>query len=400
MKPSDFFSFQSKKTLLESSLFQNKPVYVQFYITARCNLTCKQCNIRYANADVRECTLEEIKRIAENFAKIGVAIILLTGGEPFTRQDLPEIIYEFESRGIHVRMQTNGLATEEQIHKAVTFGGHDISISLDSLRPYVQDDINGGFPKSWNRALASVALFTKYLPKEKSFASFGCVLQRDNLNDIEGVIRFGSRIGWFTSLVPIHVSDNFHPLGFRTYDQRLRFQTKECNHVDRVVERVRTMRGEGYLLYDSDQYLDDIKRFVKNEPTTWRSKHGGVCDSPNLYFAVLPNGYFAPCCDWRFPKVVPTYADDFPNVYKQKQFRRDVFDITSKCKGCMYGSYPEMTIAMRFNKAKLQRLKNFFTGSAEKPWPMTYESLVETAAEVLKEFKSFEFISYAKKTLF
>src|SRR5438128_10403706 len=101
-----FFSTRSQKTLLQSTLFQNKPVYIQFYITARCNLTCKQCNIRYANADMRECTLEEIKQIAENFATMGVAIVLLTGGEPFTRQDLPEIIKEFESRGIHVRMQT------------------------------------------------------------------------------------------------------------------------------------------------------------------------------------------------------------------------------------------------------------------------------------------------------
>ena len=101
------FSFQTNKTLLEASLFQNKPVYVQFYITARCNLTCVQCNIRYANADMRECTLEEVKAIAENFAKIGVGMVLLTGGEPFTRADLPEIIHEFETRGVHVRMQTN-----------------------------------------------------------------------------------------------------------------------------------------------------------------------------------------------------------------------------------------------------------------------------------------------------
>lgn len=384
---SSFFSYRSKRTLIESALFQNKPVYIQFYVTARCNLTCKQCNIRYANADMRECTLEEIKRIAENFAKIGVAIVLLTGGEPFTRQDLPEIIREFESRGIHVRMQTNGLATKEQIHKAIEYGGHDISISLDSLHQKVQDEINGGFYKSWNKALESVAVFSKYLPPERSFASFGCVLQRDNLQDIEGVIRFGSKIGWFTSLVPIHVSDNFHPLGFRTYDQSLRFRPDEYETVDTVVERVRAMREEGYLLYDSDQYLDDIKRFVRRVPTTWRDKNGGVCDSPGLYFAVLPNGDFAPCCDWRFSRAVHTYDDDFPEVYRNRTFRKDVYAITSACKGCMYGSYPEMTISMRFNAAKIQRIRNFFTKSPEKPWPVTYTSLVKTASGVLRDIK-------------
>jgi MoaA/NifB/PqqE/SkfB family radical SAM enzyme len=384
----DIFSTSSKKTLTRSALFQDAPVYVQFYITARCNLTCQQCNIRYANADVRECTLEEIKRIADNFAIMGVAMVLLTGGEPFVRADLPEIIREFESRGVHVRMQTNGLASKEAIHKVVEYGGNDISISLDSLHPPTQDKINGGFAKSWHRALETMSYFSQYLPKKNSFASLGCVLQRDNLQDIEDVIRFGTKISWYTSLVPIHISDTFHPLGFRTYDQALRFKQSEFSKVDTVIERVRVMRDEGYLLYDSDQYLDDIKRFVRNEPTTWRGKHNGVCDSPNLYFAILPNGDFAPCCDWRMPQAVHTYARDFPKIYRDSHFRRDVYAITSACKGCMYGSYPEMTISMRFWKAKLQRIKTFVTNSPPKNWPITYDSMVHIAEDILAEKRS------------
>ena len=54
------FSHLSKSTLAQAALFKNKPVYVQFYITARCNLTCQQCNIIYSNSDVRECNIDEI----------------------------------------------------------------------------------------------------------------------------------------------------------------------------------------------------------------------------------------------------------------------------------------------------------------------------------------------------
>ena len=77
------FSLQSKISLARSTLFQDQPVYVQFYITARCNLTCNQCNIIYANSDTRECTIDEIKIIGDNLAEIGTAIILLTGGHGF-----------------------------------------------------------------------------------------------------------------------------------------------------------------------------------------------------------------------------------------------------------------------------------------------------------------------------
>lgn len=376
------FSSLSKVNLAKAVLFKNTPVYVQFYVTARCNLTCKQCNIIYANSDVRECTLDEIKVIADNFAEIGVAMVLLTGGEPFVRQDLPEIIRAFESRGVHVRMQTNGIATEEQIAKAIEAGGKDISISLDSLWPDTQDDINGQFQKSWHKALRAMAHFTRYLPSEGSFAALGCVMQRDNLDDIPDLIKFGSKIGWFTSLVPIHVTDYLTPMSFRSFDQAAKFRPDEYAKVDALVERTRAMRKEGYLLYDSDQYLDDIKRFVKNEPIEWRNKHDGVCDSPNLYFAILPNGAFAPCCDHRIPTHVPTHDKSFPAVYKSKSFRDEVFTKTSACGGCMFGSYPEMTIALRFLAATVDRVKLFLTSPPKKPWPVSYEQMLQWAEEI------------------
>lgn len=379
------FSSLSKMTLAKAALFQDAPVYVQFYVTARCNLTCEQCNIIYANSDVRECTIDEIKRIADNFADMGVAIVLLTGGEPFARKDLPEIIYAFESRGVHVRMQTNGFASEDQIARAVEAGGKDISISLDSLEPERQIKINDASSKSWHQALKAMALFTKYLPKEGSFASLGCVLQPQNMGDIEDVVRFGSEISWFSSLVPVHVSDYAHPRGFRTFDHTLRFRPDELPVVDAVIERVRKMRKEGFLLFDSDQYLDDIKRFVRDEPITWRSHNNNVCDTPNLYFALLPNGEFAPCCDHRLGNSYPAYESNFPKIYRSKAWRDEVAQVTRACDGCMYGSYPEMTISMRYMAAKLQRVGTFLTSPPEKNWPLTYEQLLELAEKIRNE---------------
>lgn len=379
------FSSLSKMTLARAALFQDAPVYVQFYVTARCNLTCEQCNIIYANSDVREATIGEVERIADNFAAMGVAIVLLTGGEPFARKDLPQIIRAFESRGVHVRMQTNGFASEEQIVKAIEAGGKDISISLDSLHPTRQDKINGAFNDSWHQALRAMALFTKHLPAEGSFASLGCVLQPQNMGDIEDVVRFGTEISWFTSLVPVHVSDQVHPRGFRTFDQALRFRPAEHATVDAIVERVRAMRKEGFLLYDSDHYLDDIKRFVRGQPITWRDRNGGVCDSPNLYFALLPNGEFAPCCDHRLANSYPAYAPDFPQRYRDRAWREEVAQVTRPCEGCMYGSYPEMTISMRFMAAKIQRVGTFFASPPAKKWPLSYEEILAVAERIRNE---------------
>jgi len=379
------FSRLSKMTLAKAAIYQNAPVYVQFYITSRCNLTCDQCNIIYANSDVRECTIDEIKRIGDNFAAMGVAIVLLTGGEPFARKDLPEIILAFESRGVHVRMQTNGFASEEQIARVVEAGGRDISISLDTLNPGLQDKINGGFKKSWHKAIEAIALFSKFLPKEGSFASLGCVLQPQNLGDIEDVVRFSTKISWFSSLVPVHVTDYAHPRGFRAFDETLRFRPEELSLVDTVVEHVRNMRKDGFLLFDSDQYLDDIKHFVRNEPIAWRSRNANMCDTPNMYFALLPNGEFAPCCDHRLVNSYPAYASHFPSIYRSKAWRVEVAKVSRACNGCMYGSYPEMSISMRFMQAKLQRLRTFFTSPPVRKWPLRYDELVELAENIRNE---------------
>ena len=379
------FSLQSKLSLARSTLFQDQPVYVQFYITARCNLTCNQCNIIYANSDVEECSMYQIEHIAENFAKMRVAIVLLTGGEPFARKDLPEIVRAFEKRGIHVRMQTNGYATEEQIEKCVEAGGKDISISLDSLVPLKQDDINGGFNKSWHRAIKSISLFSKYLNSENSFASLGCVLQKDNIDDIKKVIKFGTEIGWFTSLVPIHITNQIKPRGFRTFDQSLKFEKTDYKKVDRLLEEIKNMKKNKYLLYDSDEYLENIKLFIRNEKITWRRENNNVCDSPNLYFALLPNGEFSPCCDFRLENSYPAYSKEFPKIYKNKIFRDEVSKITSMCEGCMYGSYPEISISMRFLYAKIQRIQNFFTKQPKKNWPLSYEQIIDIAKSIEHE---------------
>ena len=45
---SSFFSLRTKARLARSILTRDHPVYVQFYVTARCNLECEQCNIIYS----------------------------------------------------------------------------------------------------------------------------------------------------------------------------------------------------------------------------------------------------------------------------------------------------------------------------------------------------------------
>ena len=263
--------------LASSVLTKNTPAYVQFYVTARCNLACEQCNIIYANADQEECSLDSVERIAKNLSKIGVSTVLLTGGEPFIRKDIIEVAKIMIKNGVHPRLQTNGLATKEQLEAMANIGAHDISISLDTLIPEVQDQINGDFTNSWSRAINAIANVNNSFPEE-SFAVLGCVIAPRNFQRISSVIKFATEIGWWVSLVPAHVTKRSNPRNFSTYDESLKFDVSQYSELKSVIEDAKRMRNEGSNLYDSDEYLDDIYRFLTNQPIRWRDKNSGVCD--------------------------------------------------------------------------------------------------------------------------
>jgi MoaA/NifB/PqqE/SkfB family radical SAM enzyme len=351
-----YFNTRQKLRLANSLVTKTAPAYVQFYVTARCNLACEQCNIIYADGDSREVNLAQIRKIAENLAEIGVCMVLLIGGEPFVRRDLPRIVEAFVDNDIHVRLQTNGLASEEMLQRCVDAGGHDISISLDSLDGAVQDTINGGFRQSWEKAIRTIAVVNRIFPADGT-AFFGTVLMPRNLEHIVDVLEFATAIGWGVSLVPAHVSTPDRPQGFRTFDDDglCRFLPSSYPRVRQVLDDLKVLRRRGLNLYDSDEYLDDVYRFIAGEPIRWRRRNHDVCDSPSLYFAIQPDGNVNPCCDFKLDVAYPAYAADFPSRWRSGEIHRAVYAYTRACAGCMYGSYPEITITARYLKPLLAR---------------------------------------------
>jgi MoaA/NifB/PqqE/SkfB family radical SAM enzyme len=358
------------------------PVYVQFYITARCNLTCKQCNIIYANANVREASVAEIEQIADNLKKVGTAIVLLTGGEPFIRKDLPDIVRAFTKRGIHVRTQTNGLASFDALSEVASAGARDISISLDSLHESKQDFLNGSHDKSWMRAIRTISDVTKAYPKNNSFAALGTVLSPQNILEIPNIIRFATAIGWYVSLVPAHIADPSQVFNFRSYDREMLFSPDLYQLVDEVLAECLALKKQGYQLYDSAEYLYNIKLLIRGQQVRWRRRNQDRCDSPDLYFAIRPNGDLQVCCDHVLADSYPVWHSDFPRWFKNGELRRAVHPITSACSGCMYGSYPEISITAHFPLTLLERMGVFWKTRHPKPWPLEVDQILEIINDI------------------
>lgn len=349
------FTLQTKAAIARAVLTRKRaPYYIQYYVNGVCNLKCKQCNIVETNSSVRELSLPEIASMARNVRAIGGGIVLLTGGEPFLRKDLPEIVRIFKDQQLDVRLQTAGYASSSALAACYEAGARDINVSLDSLVANKQDFINS-VPGSWQRAIEAMARISDVFSDDAAICSLGCVLSRFNFREIPAILDFATRIGWWLSLVPVHIAPIDASRGFRSYDGTFCFTPSDHDELRRVLDRVIAMKRGGALLFDAERFIESSYEFLTTGRETWRKN--GRCDSPDLYFAVRPNGDFTTCCDYVLERP-PNLADpDFPLAYRDGRVHRAAEPYVASCHGCHYGSYPEVSISVRDYRAFFERLK-------------------------------------------
>jgi len=103
--------------------------------TARCNLDCRHCAINVAETDKaskkRELTAGEIGRLAGEAAALGAVRCLITGGEPFLRQDFHELYQAVLSKGLLVSLSTNAtLVTAEHVRLLRKFPPREVEVTV------------------------------------------------------------------------------------------------------------------------------------------------------------------------------------------------------------------------------------------------------------------------------
>ena len=105
--------------------------------TYRCNCRCRMCDI-WKNPTRPE---EEFKPdILEKLPPLAFANI--TGGEPFLRDDLEEIVSVLKTRARRIVISTNGYFTDRIVRLVEKSGDIGIRISIEGL-PAANDELRG-----------------------------------------------------------------------------------------------------------------------------------------------------------------------------------------------------------------------------------------------------------------
>ena len=99
--------YDNLESEISSHLSVEKPLYtVTIELTYKCNEKCRHCYIVDENR--KELSTDEIKRILDELAEMGVFSLVFTGGEVFLRKDAFEILEYAYANGFLFEIFTNG----------------------------------------------------------------------------------------------------------------------------------------------------------------------------------------------------------------------------------------------------------------------------------------------------
>lgn len=146
--------------------------YFIFFVTNKCNAKCSHCFYwKNLNSSKKELSLEEIEKITKKLGNIEV--LLLSGGEPFLRKDLFEIISLFiKNNSVKVvSIPTNALLkdtiieTTRKLSETYTHITFSVNPSIDDLNE--NHDKMRGIKNCFNKAIETLKELEK-LKEEKN----------------------------------------------------------------------------------------------------------------------------------------------------------------------------------------------------------------------------------------
>ena len=303
-----------------------KPTDMCIILTYRCPMRCKMCNIwDYPTERSKEITPDEIKRLPS------VKFINLTGGEPFVREDLEEVLDICFTKSPRVVISTSGWLEERVIDIAKKFPNIGIRISIEGLS-CKNDRLRGkegGFDKGLRTLLTLKEMGLKDI-------GFGCTVSNDNSADMLSLYRLSRALGLEFATAAFHNSYYFHKS-----DNVITNKEEVCGNFEKLINmQLKEPRPKSWFRAFFNMglinYIEGNRRMLP-------------CEAGMINFFVEPYGDVYPCNGleeryWKESMGNIRDTPDFDLLWNSKQAQR-VRDKVRTCpKNCwMVGTAAPVT---------------------------------------------------------
>ena len=168
-------------------------------VTYRCNARCNMCN-RYKapSRPDEEISLETIKKLPPMY------FTNITGGEPFIREDLRDIVAELRKKSDRIVISTNGFFTDRIIALCKEFPDIGIRISIEGLEQ-TNNEIRG-LPDGFNRGYTTLKKLRQMGLKD---VGFGMTVQDRNAADLVPLYDLSNELDMEFATASLHNSFYF-----------------------------------------------------------------------------------------------------------------------------------------------------------------------------------------------
>lgn len=160
-------------------------------VTNTCNYGCRYCIFSSTSRrDADELDTAKIYETIDGLKSCGFTHIKITGGEPFTRPDLMDILRYARKAGFKTDISTNAAFITPDIANELAGLGLDmVHVSLDGHSQELQEAVRG------KRTYAPTMEGLKHLTGKGIYIRIGCVIYKNNQNELRDMASFCAGMG-------------------------------------------------------------------------------------------------------------------------------------------------------------------------------------------------------------
>jgi SynChlorMet cassette radical SAM/SPASM protein ScmE len=173
--------------LLTVMRLMRTPRSVDIDLTARCNLRCRYCYFFNNTAEnYHDLTTEEWLDFFDELGRCAVMDVCLAGGEPFIREDLPELLQGIVRNRMRFALLSNGGLITDSIADFIANTGRCkyVQISVDGASPAAHDAARGR--GAFEGAMRGLNILRQHgIP-----VAVRVTIHRHNYNQLEAIAKF------------------------------------------------------------------------------------------------------------------------------------------------------------------------------------------------------------------
>ena len=278
-------------------------------LTYRCVCKCYMCNIwKYPTDPAEEIKPEHIEKLPDN-----LTFCNLTGGEPFLRDDIEEIVDIVMRKSRRVVISTNGWFTEKIVNIAKKYPKIGIRVSLEGL-PAANDELRGmkdGFDHGLRTLLELQRIGCKDI-------GFGITVSDRNAKDMIELYQLAKGLGFEFATAVTHNSYYFHKYDNTFKDPKM---IEDCFR-ELIKELLRTKRIKNWF---RAYFNYGLIRKVRGQPRLL------PCEAGTENFFVTPFGEVVPCNGSPEPWVMGNLKyQDWDEIWNGEQAQK----VREKVRNC------------------------------------------------------------------